>query len=117
MVRRGLGVCYQGLSHFSGIRIPLEGLFKQILWPLLPEFPNSVDLPRAGCAFAQAGDLCQRVLDRTGRCLGIWEHLLGQRFSRDLRVSGERQVSEVHKEKMFNHPQRQREQGSPGKYG
>ena len=44
MVRRGLGVCYQGLSHFSGIRIPLEGLFKQILWPLLPEFPNSVDL-------------------------------------------------------------------------
>jgi len=38
-------------------------------------------------------------------------------FHRDLRVSGERQVSEVHKEEMFNHPQRQREQGSPGKYG
>ena len=39
MVSSGLGVCYQWLSHFNGIRIPLEGLFKQILWTLLPEFP------------------------------------------------------------------------------
>ena len=38
-------------------------------------------------------------------------------FHRDLRVSGERQVSEVHKEEMFNHPKRQREQSSPRKYG
>ena len=38
-------------------------------------------------------------------------------FHRDPRVAGERQVSEVHKEGMFSHPQRQGEQGSPRKHG
>lgn len=70
--------------------------------------------PRAGCVFAQAGDLSQQILDRTSRKSGHLGTLSSAAlFHRDLRVSGERQVSEVHKEEMFNHPQRQREQGSP----
>lgn len=71
----------------------------------------------AGVCLHRLGTCVSKILDRTSRCLGIWEHFLVRHFSTRLEVSGERQVSEVHKEEMFNHPRGRENKAAPGSTG